>query len=79
MTTLEEITIYAERCLNGEIISCRAHKWACMRLLDDLEKAKLPDYPFYWDEDKACNIVEWFALLRHSKGVLAGQPIILTD
>lgn len=79
MTILEEITIYAEKCINGEIISCKAHKWACMRLLSDLEKAKNPEYPFYWDEDKACNIVDWFALLRHSKGVLAGQPIILTD
>ncbi len=78
MTILEELRVYAKKCISGEITSCRKHKWACERFLKDIEKMELEDYPYYWDEEAAQNIVDWFALLRHSKGVLAGQPIILT-
>lgn len=80
MNQYENIKKYAENCIFGEIISCKKHKWACERFLKDAEQFENnPDYPFYWSEESAQNIVDWFALLRHSKGVLAGQPIILTD
>lgn len=80
MNQYENIKKYAENCISGEIISCKKHKWACERFLKDVEQFENnPDYPFYWSEESAQNIVDWFALLRHSKGVLAGQPIILTD
>ena len=80
MNQYENIKKYAENCISGEIISCKKHKWACERFLKDAEQFENnPDYPFYWSEESAQNIVDWFALLRHSKGVLAGQPIILTD
>lgn len=75
----EEIKQYAKDCIDGKIISGEKHKWACMRLLKDAEAATHPDYPYYWDEEAAQNIIDWFALLRHSKGVLAGEPINLTD
>lgn len=74
MSILEELTNYANGCMNGDIISCKKHKWACKRFLKDLEK----NWVYYWDEKEAEKIVKWFALLRHSKGVLAGKPIILT-
>ena len=53
-------------------------KQACQRFLDDLERAKQKDCPFIWNESEAQKIVKWFSYLKHSKGVLAGQPIILT-
>ena len=80
MNQYDNIKKYAKNCISGEIISCKKHKWACERFLKDAEQFENnPDYPFYWSEESAQNIVDWFALLRHSKGVLAGQPIILTD
>jgi phage terminase large subunit-like protein len=86
LTILEEIANYARLCIADtriseyeDYLSCRAHKWACMRLLADIERSKSEDCPFYWDEGEAGKIVEWFALLRHSKGVLAGEPIRLTS
>lgn len=80
MNQYENIKKYAKNCISGEIISCKKHKWACERFLKDAEQFENnPDYPFYWSEESAQNIVDWFALLRHSKGVLAGQPIILTN
>lgn len=75
----DEIGKYCNECISGKIISGKKHKWACERFLRDAEKMGLPDYPYYWDEEAAQNIVDWFALLRHSKGVLAGEPIRLTD
>lgn len=85
MTILEELIEYAEKCLRDErineyedYISCQAHKWACKRFLDDIERSSSERCFFYWNEEEAKKIVEWFSLLRHSKGVLAGKPIELT-
>lgn len=83
MSIREELIQYANLCINGEIISGKKHKWACVRFLEDCRKEEarnvLADsWGYYWDETEAQNIVEWFSLLRHSKGELAGQPIELT-
>ena len=78
MTIKQELIYYAKGCINGKIISCTKHKQACQRFLDDLERAKQKDCPFIWNESEAQKIVKWFSYLKHSKGVLAGQPIILT-
>ena len=80
MSRWDEITEYARKCVNGEILSCQKHKWACERFLRDAERTKSdPRFPYEWDEQAADNIVYWFSMLRHSKGILAGQPIELTD
>ncbi len=80
MEIYDNIKQYAKRCVHDEIISCKKHKWACQRFLNDAEKFETdPEYPYYWSEEHAKNIIDWFTLLRHSKGVLSGQPIHLTD
>lgn len=76
---LDDIKYYAQSCIAGEIISCKKHIWACERFLRDLERIGSDDFPYIWNEGAAQNIADWFSLLRHSKGVLAGQPITLTD
>ena len=73
MTIKEELIQYAQDCISGKIISCQKHIWACKRLLKDFEK----DWEYYWNEEEAVKIVKWFSYLRHSKGILAGQPINL--
>ena len=75
MNILEELKDYAVKCISGEIISCKKHKQACTRFLDDLTRT---DWRWEWVEEEAQKIVKWFAYLRHSKGVLAGKPIELT-
>lgn len=76
---LAEICKYAEDCISDRIPSCTKHKKACARLLRDVTNMKTdPDYPYYFDNVEAAKIIEWFAMLRHSKGELAGQPINLT-
>lgn len=90
MTILEQLIEYASNCLNDvhvseyeDYISCKKHKQACQRFLDDIERSEgrkvlTEPFPYIWNEGEAQKIVDWFALLRHSKGILAGQPIILT-
>ncbi|MCD8124265.1 MAG: terminase large subunit [Lachnospiraceae bacterium] len=75
---LDEIVRYANDCIDGAIVSGKKHKWACRRLLRDLERVGDEDFPYVWDEEEASGIVEWFHLLKHSKGILAGKPIDLT-
>ena len=89
MTTLEELVLYAERCMNDvhisedeDYISGKKHKQACRRFLEDMKKSKAgnvqrENFPYIWSEEEAEKIVDWFALLRHSKGDLAGRPIVL--
>ena len=81
---LDDLKNYAYNCLHDvyideyeDYISCQTHKWACKRFLDDLKRSQDDDCWFYWDDEQAKSIVKWFALLRHSKGELAGTPIIL--
>lgn len=79
MNCLEEITEYAESCVSGEIMSCKKHRWSCQRFLNDRKRAESdPEYPYTWNEQAAQNIVDWFSMLYHSKGDLAGEPILLT-
>lgn len=78
MAILEELIKYANDCINDVEISCEKHKWACIRFLNDIKRIDSESFDYYWDEDEAQKIVRWFSYLRHSKGVLAGQPIILT-
>lgn len=80
MTLLEEINEYAKDCISGKIISCKKHVWACERLMRDIKRMKenIEEFPYTWNEEQAQSIVDWFSLLRHSKGILAGKPIRLT-
>ena len=78
MTIKQELIKYAKQCIADKIPSCTKHKWACRRFLNDIERAKNTKCPFVWNEDEAQRIVKWFGLLKHSKGVLAGQFINLT-
>lgn len=77
MTIKQELITYARRCVSGKIVCCTKHKQACMRFLSDLDRAKKKDCPFVWNEQEAQKIVKWFSYLKHSKGVLARQPINL--
>ena len=85
MGILKELEEYVAWCLEDravdeyeDYISCKAHKWACLRFLDDIERSSSAGCSFEWDEKQAQLIVDWFRLLRHSKGIYAGKPIELT-
>lgn len=77
---LERIIKYANGCLQDHPLSCQKHKWAVERFLQDVERWRTDEaFPYEWDDEKAGEIVDWFKYLKHSKGVLAGSEIILSD
>ena len=83
MTIKQELLKYANERLEDKEISGEKHKWACLRFIEDVKKEKAKnvlnkEFPYLWNEEEAKNIVDWFKLLKHSKGVLAGKPITLT-
>ena len=79
MTVKNRLIRYATDCISGKIISCKKHKQACSRYLRDVKREESGEASFYWDDQEAQKIIKWFSFLRHSKGVLAGKPIKLTD
>lgn len=79
MTVKNRLIRYATDCISGNIISCKKHKQTCSRFLRDVKREESGEASFYWDDQEAQKIIKWFSLLRHSKGVLAGKPIKLTE
>lgn len=79
MTVKNRLIRYATDCISEKIISCKKHKQACSRFLRDVKREESGEASFYWDDQEAQKIIKWFSFLRHSKGVLAGKPIKLTD
>lgn len=79
MTVKNRLIRYATDCISGKIISCKKHKQACSRFLRDVKREESGEASFYWNDQEAQKIIKWFSFLRHSKGVLAGKPIKLTD
>lgn len=66
---------YCHDVLNGEIVACQKHKWACERFLRDIEREGTDEFPYIFDEEKALRFLKWMTLFKHTKGKLAGQHI----
>ena len=78
MTLTDELIQYSKDCIADTRHVCQKHRWACERFLDDLKKSGTKDFPYIFDEEKALRFFEWAALHKHTKGVLAGEPIEFT-
>ncbi len=66
---------YIEDVLSGKLPACKWVKAACQRHLDDLKHGYERGLRF--DEDAAQLVIDFFGLLKHSKGKWAGQIIEL--
>lgn len=75
MTLLEELTQYSHNCIKDTAHVCQKHRWACERFLRDVQRAGTEEFPYVFDEEKAQRFFNWAHLHRHTKGVLAGEPI----
>lgn len=78
MTLTDELVQYSKGCIADTRHVCQKHRWACERFLNDLKKSGTKDFPYIFDEEKALRFFEWAALHKHTKGVLAGEPIEFT-
>lgn len=77
MTLTEELEKYSQEVIDSKY-TCKKHKWACERFLRDLNASRTdPEYPYYFDEQKAEKFFAWCRLFKHRKGVLRGEHIEL--
>lgn len=78
-TLFERMYYYAESIVEGKINACIKHKAACKRFLDDVSKVLDEGYPYFFDVEELYKFYVWSSMFKHTKGVLAGQKIELTD
>jgi phage terminase large subunit-like protein len=75
MSLKAELIKYSEDVLNGDIVACEKHKWACLRFLNDLDREGTDEFPYIFNENLAERFLDWMRLFKHRKGVLAGKKI----
>jgi phage terminase large subunit-like protein len=75
ITLRNELIQYSNDVINGKIIACQKHKWACMRFLNDLKKENTDEFPYIFNEKNAKRFLLWVRLFRHRRGVLKGETI----
>ncbi len=71
--------VYAKQVVYGRLreMCCPYEIKACQRHLNDLERQGTEDFPYVFDCTRADRIYRAFALARHCRGPLQGQPIEL--
>lgn len=70
-----ELIEYCEEVINGDIVACQKHKWACQRFLFDLEREGSGEFPYIFKPELGERFLDWMRLFKHRKGVLAGEHI----
>ena len=49
----DRVTEYAKDIVSGKIKMGRLHTLACKRHIDNLEKQKTKEFPYYWDVEQS--------------------------
>lgn len=70
---------YANDIVTGKITVCKKHLWAAQRFIDDILRLEEKSCPFYFEPEVVEDFDEWAKQFIHVEGILAGQPIILTE
>ena len=74
----DRVTNYAKRVVSGEIIAGELHILACKRHLDDLKRQRTTEFPYYYDPDKASEIINYAETLTVAEGS-EPKPVKLLD
>jgi phage terminase large subunit-like protein len=77
VSDLSEMDAYIKGLADGSIYVAKATQLAALRHLNDIERSKSPDFPFVFSVEKAARAIRFCHLLKHAKGDLAGQPLVL--
>lgn len=77
LITEKRVTRYMQRVLSGKVPACKWVRLAVERQVRDLETG--PERGLYFDASDAQIVVEFFGLLRHSKGKWARKAFKLED
>lgn len=73
------VSVYAKQVVQGKLhaLCCPYEIKACERHLRDLDRIGSPDFPYVFDTTRADRILNWFKFCKQTRGVEAGQSIVL--
>lgn len=74
----DRVTEYADRVVSGKVVAGELHILACKRHLNDLTRQKSEDFPYYYDPNKALEIIDYAETLTIAEGD-APRPVKLLD
>lgn len=64
----DRATEYAHRVVGGEVVAGELHILACQRHIDDLKRQRTKDFPYYYDPNKANEIIDYAETLTIAEG-----------
>lgn len=76
---IERLVRYCNDIQSGNINACTKHIQAVNRFLNDIERSFTDEFPYELDVDTIDDFYNWSRMFKHSKGILAGKPVELTD
>lgn len=70
---LADIDLYCDQVLSGERPACKWERLAVERHIADLERQETAGFPYVFDTEKACRILNFGELFPHVKGKWAAK------
>lgn len=74
----DRVTEYACKVVSGKIVAGELHVLACKRHLNDLKRQRTDDFPYYYNPDKAIEIIDYAETLTIAEGT-EPKPVRLLD
>ena len=75
---MDRVTEYANKVVSGEIVAGELHRLACQRHIDDLKKQRTTEFPYYYNVEKANEIIDFAETLVIAEGA-EPRPVRLID
>lgn len=74
----DRVTEYACRVVAGKVTAGELHVLACKRHLDDLKRQRTEAFPYYYDPERALEIINYAETLTVAEGT-EPKPVRLLD
>ena len=74
----DRVTKYASEVVSGKVVAGELHILACKRHLNDLKKQRTDEFPYYYDVEKALEVIEYAETLTIAEGT-EPKPVKLLD
>ena len=74
----DRVTEYAHKVASGKVVAGELHRLACERHLNDLKRQRSEDFPYYYDSDRALEIIDYAETLTVAEGT-EPKPVKLLD
>ena len=74
----DRVTEYAHKVASGKVVAGELHILACKRHLNDLKRQRSADFPYYYDPNKALEIIDYAETLTIAEGT-EPKPVRLLE